>query len=159
MAEPFVFDCDARGGHFTKLQTVAAGTDHILQGNVAARQLYKEGEWLPTALISLTSADRKQQVAIRILADIPDKDEQREGAIFFATRHVIDGKGEDGETFASIPVGTSVPFSVSATGNDGVIKIGDMEKRFAFAPGDKPVAMVACSTGEFVFTELEMSAG
>lgn len=158
-AQTFTYDCDTPGGHFSKLENVANGPDYAITGEVKVRRLYGSSDWLPTALISLASADGRQQIAIRLLADKPETEDARQGEVSFTTFLKVDGVVQEGKPLAMVALGTAVPFSLRLTEGDAIVKFGTVEKHLPFKRGDKPLAMVACSSGEFVFTNLAMPSG
>ncbi|QHD67868.1 hypothetical protein GS397_13035 [Sphingobium yanoikuyae] len=158
-AQTFTYDCDTPGGHFSKLENVANGPDYAITGEVDPRRLYGGSDWLPTALISLNSADGRQQVGIRLLANRPETEDARQGVVRFVTYQKVDSAPQEGEALATVSLGTAVPFSLMLTEGEAIVKVGTVEKRLSFKRGDKPLARVTCSSGEFVFTNLAMPSG
>lgn len=151
-AAPISYDCDTAAGSFSVIEQVQAGPTYHLRGTITPRTWRSDRRWAPSVRIGFGTADDSRRAWITLTRQ-PD----RPGAD--AGMEVADG-GEPG-TIALGNVGLNQPIAfdlaLSASG-DGAVTLGTEHRSFHFNPGPNAKMSVTCSTGEFLFSDLDWAS-
>jgi hypothetical protein len=150
-AQKLSFDCNAPAGKTSRLDQLGRSKDRAVTGSLTARASYDHPDALPSVQIRYARLDDRWWVQITL------KGERNSGQLHGeVTVHL--GSGEE-ESFGlgSITAGQPAEFylGLDSYGN-GTARLGGSEHVFDIQrSGETARASVVCSTGDFLFTDLD----
>ncbi len=149
---PITYGCDTPADSFSAIEQSIETKAFTIGGNVQPIQ-FRKGKYAPLAQIYLESADEKTRFAMKIIAEHKAK----------AALVVLDitDNGQESEEFpiGAVKLSEKLPFRITVTDGSKVSwKIGELEGEPTLALGNKLKLNIICSTGEFVFSDLEWTS-
>lgn len=151
-AAPMKFDCDSFDGAFSEVMQTQAGPNYAVKAQITAMRLGKHGQWLPNALLQIISVDEKNIVIVRLNAS---SSQSKTVSVTLST--VKDGEKK---SYSVTTVKLNEPVDAAIVVRDGKIKV-QVAGQAAEAPiaiGPNAEVRAACSTGQFMFEKLDMTA-
>jgi hypothetical protein len=146
------FDCDSLDGAYSEVVQTQNGPAYGLKAEITAKRLGRHRDWWPNALIEIRSADGKSAIGVQFRAS---SYQNRTVSVMLITT----SGGEKKEySVATVKLDEAVNAAIAV--RDGKVR-ADVAGEFAEAPisvGSGAEVRVACSTGEFMFERLEMTA-
>ena len=157
---PITYDCDTAPGHFSELVLPAPAGAFTVSGNLSARAIAKDKQWAPTAKLLISPPPKSpglgtDDYAGVTLTALPGKSVNVKMDVVQYLSFTT--KGRDGEIIAgtfSAP-GTAQPFGLSYDGRSVVVTVGSERRTYLLATTE-PVVRIVCSTGEFLFTDIQV---
>ncbi len=150
-AQKLEYDCDTGAQHFSQLKLAGDAPSRGITGKIAANQLYKDSKYTASAHMRLTAG--KWSVALDLSGLVKTGPKLMMGALTIRNDGaVVEEKQFDGFFDASAPLA----FALTIDGGAGTATLGDQTLHFA-PPASPTTAEVTCSTGEFLFSELELA--
>jgi hypothetical protein len=148
-ALPLEYDCDAAAGSFSELKPVSAtGYPVAVRGAVAFVKARMDKDWLPGASASLTSKSG-EMVMFRVAAAERDK-----GPLRLQLLTKVKGKVSEQEV-GTAKLDEVVRFAIRPAPNAFTVTIGDRSFRVETETANDWSTQVTCTTGEFVYTDLQ----
>ena len=150
-AGPMRFGCDTATGRFSPVTIPLTTSQLTFTGKIKPALFRKDSKWLPTAFVRIEDSD-KQSITIRLTAE-NSKAEAADATI-------VVGNGDDRSTAAvgSIPLESTLPFSISyGESEDIAILVNGKKLSIPNRLGDTLTLSLICSTGDFIFEEIEWS--
>ena len=149
-AAPVDYDCDTAEGSFSQLSQRQAGPAYHVRGTITPLQWREHERWMASAQVRLETRDRSRLLAVQVI-----RGQGAARAEFAVT--VNSGSGPHSTTLGDIALNETVPFDISllATG-DAVVQLGTERRVFHLDLGRDLQVNVICSTGEFLFGELDL---
>ncbi|WP_414899824.1 hypothetical protein ACMT1E_09250 [Sphingomonas flavalba] len=153
--EEMRYDCDTTPGHFSQFAMPQAPGRQSLSGVITAQALYRGGQWQPTAHVRLVSADGDSWVGVRLTAKAQTKAVVQKGAVVRVEIAYRTGKkAVVADEVGMIPLGQGLPYALTVAGEQVRVRVGESEQVVPLALGDQRKVMLACSTGDFLFTAM-----
>jgi hypothetical protein len=152
VASPITYGCDTAADRFSAIQQQVSLKAFSIKGSIQPNE-FRKGKYAPLAQIYIESPDEKNRWALKVIAL---------GAKAKAAFIFLDMKddGKEGEPFpiGTVKIGEKLPFDISVTDGKMIkFKIGGMDGHPEFALGEQAQLNIICSTGDFVFSDLEWS--
>lgn len=149
-ATPITYSCDTPADRFSVIIQNVNLKNFSLKSSIQPN-VFRKGKYLPLAQIYFESLDEKNRWALRMIAP-----EYKSKTALIYLEMTIDGKTDEPFLIGSVNIGKQLP--VKITVNDGSkinFKIGEMEGHPELKLGDQAKLNIICSTGDFVFSDLE----
>jgi hypothetical protein len=152
LATPMRFDCDSFDGAYSEVAQIQSGPTYSLKAKITPKRLGKHRDWRPNAMLQIKSADGKNGVTVRVTASSL---QNRTFSVTFASL-----TGGELKEYSVATVKTNEPVSVAIAVRDGKLQaaIGGQLAEGPIAVGKGAEVRAGCSTGQFVFENLEMNA-
>jgi len=148
-ALPLEFDCDAAAGSFSELKPVSAtGYPVAVRGAVTFVKARLDKDWLPGASVSLNSKSG-EMVMFRIAAVERDK-----GPLRLQLLTKVKGKVSEQEV-GTAKLNEVVRFAIRSALNAFTVMIGDRSFRVETETDTEWTTQVTCTTGEFLYSDLQ----
>lgn len=149
-AAPMTWGCDTAAGRFSAIEIEVPAAGFEVGGTITPNEFRKDATWAPGAWVRIDAADGQNAAEVRYLGGPP---KTKEGLVTLSGK--VAGAERKGEPKLS-GLAQPVAFAIKVTGPGEVfLSAGDQKARLPVAMGDKVKLMVACSTGDFLFTGLE----
>ena len=146
-ARPLTWDCDTGEGNFSLLQTTQEGPAYRISGRVSAVVLRDDPRWVPSATVWIDAAG-DDWVAIRISRTRPNQLEVR---LSWRTGGQVQER-----SFATLAPATEVPFELRLSpAGEATARFGEAQATTRFLPRPNGTVALTCSTGEFLFENVE----
>jgi hypothetical protein len=152
VAAPMTYGCDTPADHFSAIEQQVSLTSFSIKGSVQPNE-FRKGKFSPLAQIYLQSPDKKYRWALQVIA----LEAKAKDAFVFLD---MTDNGKDSEPFpiGTVKIGEKLPFDVSITDGTKIkFRIGNMEGNPDLNLGSQATLNIVCSTGDFVFSDLEWS--
>ena len=144
------FDCDTAAASFSEIAFSQPGPRYHVSGNVTAKKYRYDGSWVPVATVRIVSADKQSFGGIRLRAPTGS------GDLELIIQSRVHGK-EDSTVVATLREGEPATFSLDVV--DGKMTIQAADRVFSGPElGAGSAVNVTCSSGQFVFQDLEWNA-
>lgn len=149
-AAPMTWGCDTAAGRFSaiELEVPAAGLE--VGGTITPNEFRKDATWAPGAWVRIDAADGQNSAEVRYMGGgVKSKD----GLVILSGK--VAGAERKGDPQLSA-ITKPVAFAIKVLGPGEVfLMAGDQSAKLTGVMGDKVKLTVACSTGDFVFSNLE----
>jgi len=147
-AAPLTYDCDTNEGSFSELSQVQAGPAYHVRGTITPLRWAEDRRWAPSAQARLENGSRS--IAVRIMRA------PREPQATFSIE-VTDGGEPQTTVLGRVGLNEALPFDLSlAASGDAAVQVGTERRTFHLDLGPNAKASVVCSTGDFLFGELDL---
>jgi hypothetical protein len=151
-AQKLEYDCDTTPEHYSELKLTQSGPAYAVTGSLSARRLYRGKRFAPIGSVNLSAADGSWSVRISLIGYATESDKVVTGQL----RIIRNGKAEE-PSLGVFEVGKPVHFALSlAADGKGSASLGGQTLPVAVQATGPVTASVVCSTGEFLFTDLDM---
>ncbi|MBK8375276.1 hypothetical protein [Sphingorhabdus sp.] len=152
MAAPITYGCDTPADRFSAIEQQVSLSSFSIKGAIQPNE-FRKGKYSPLAQIFLDSADQKYRWAMKVIAlDSKAKD------AFVFLEMTENGKESDPFLIGSVKIGAKLSFNISVTeGKIIKFRIGEMDGNPELNLGSQATLNIICSTGDFVFSDLEWS--
>lgn len=163
-AAGITYDCDTAAEHFSELVLPTSGTHFSVTGNVQMRKMATFKTYVPLARIQVAQASAPgessdQTVGFSLVTMPFDKRKTPTGEpVLQVVNFTQAGKEDELETSSlQTKPGSVQPFQLIYDGKNVVVNVNGATRTLALT-ASQPVVRVICSTGEFLFTDLEIKA-
>ena len=151
-AKPMTYGCDTAADRFSALEQQVDLRTFTLSTQIQPNE-FRKGEYAPLAQIYLESADEKNRWAVKLIAP----GHKAKAALVFLER-TENGKEEEPFPIGSVKLGEKLSISLKVTDGKKIsFKIGDLDGNPEMNLGETASLAVICSTGDFIFSDLEWS--
>jgi hypothetical protein len=151
-AKPMTYGCDTPADHFSAIEQKVSLADFSIQTKIQPNE-FRKGEFSPLAQIYFQSTDEKNRWAVKVIA-LGHK-EKSALVMLDVTR---DGKDKEWFPVGAVKLGEQLPISISITGGSKIkFNIGGLEGNPELNLGADATLNIICSTGDFVFSDLDWS--
>jgi hypothetical protein len=152
IAAPITYGCDTPADHFSAIEQQVQLKSFSIKGSIQPNE-FRKGKYAPMAQIYLQSPDEKYRWAMKVIA----LDAKAKNAFVFLEM-TENGKVSEPFPIGSVKLGEKLSFDVSVIeGKTIKFKIGDMDGNPELNLGSESALNIICSTGDFVFADLEWS--
>lgn len=162
------YDCDTAPGHFSELALPVPAGAVTVSGKLKLNQIAKDPQYAPMVRLSFATAAQPGQsptdsAGFQLTAlpasKVGLKSKDKNAVVqFLQWDEQRGGQAVEHEPFGLTDGAPVYDFSLTFDGQSVAASIGGMQQRIAFA-GTNPVMRIVCSTGDFLFTDLVISAG
>jgi len=163
-AAGITYDCDTAADHFSELDLPAGGTPFVVSGTLQLNALAASTTYVPIARVQIASAaapgePAKAYAGFSLSALPVDPRKTPSGASAIQTlSYNVSGKDDELLPFSIMTKpGTAQPFTMSYDGSRVSVSLGAETRSIPLKAAD-PVVKIVCSTGEFLFTDLAITA-
>jgi len=151
-AGPMRFGCDTATGRFSPVTFPLTTSQLTFTGTIKPVLFRKDPKWLPTAFVRVED-NNKQSITIRLTAE-NSKAEAADVKV-----EIRNGDDKSSAAAGTVPLESVLPFSISYGENDDVaITVDGKKLSVPKRLGDKLTLSLICSTGDFIFEEIEWSS-
>jgi hypothetical protein len=151
-ASPMTYGCDTPADHFSAIEQSVSLENFSIKGAIQPNE-FRKGKYSPLAQIYLQSPDEKYRWAMQVIAP----DAKAKGAFVFLEM-TDNGKASDPFPIGAVKLGEKLSFDVSVTDGKNIkFKIGELEGTPSLSLGKQVQLNIICSTGDFIFSDLEWS--
>lgn len=152
-AAPMRFDCDAMDGANTEIAQTQDGPAYRLRTRISPKRAGKHRDWRANALILIRSADEKAYVGVRMAASVS---KPQGYSVLLET--VLGGEHKQFNV-TTVKLGDTVDASIDIKGGSARVEVAGQVADLAFPTGKGAVISASCSTGQFIFDDLEFVPG
>lgn len=161
-AAGITYDCDTASQHFSELVLPAPSSPFTVTGNLQLRTIAEVKKWAPLGRVDISSAFQpgaspEAFAGFSMIALPIDKRKSPTGEeVVQALKFTNRGAEDEMLPFSMLTKpGTVQPFKLTYSGSEVTVTLGEETRRFPLKTAE-PVVRVICSTGEFLFTDLEI---
>jgi hypothetical protein len=152
-ASPMTYGCDTPADHFSAIEQTVSLKNFTLTTKIQPNE-FRKGKYSPLAQIYFESSDQKNKWALQVIA--PDY-KSKAALVFLDMKE--DGKDSEPFLIGSVEIGKQLPVNISVSeGSKIKFNIGEQDGTPELKLGDLAKMNIICSTGDFVFSDLEWSA-
>ncbi|KTW12524.1 hypothetical protein [Sphingomonas sanguinis] len=164
-AKGISYDCDSAPGHFSELNLPVESVPFIVTGKVQVNTLAEHKTYIPSTKLTIapsTPAGQLPESYAGLTLVALAMDAKTPGAKPLPVQ--MSGFTANGRDDDMLPhsvtdkLGVAQPFRLSYDGRQVAVTIGDDTKSFPLKT-DAPMVQVMCSTGEFLYTDLQILSG
>jgi hypothetical protein len=149
-AKPIKYGCDTPADHFSAIEQNVSLQSFAIKGTIQPNE-FRKGKYSPLAQIYLESSDEKYRWAMQVIA----LDAKAKNA-FVVLKMTENGKDSDPLPIGTVKLGEKLIFSANIIDGKSIrFKIGDIDGSPDLPLGLNAKLNIICSTGDFVFDELE----
>jgi hypothetical protein len=146
------YDCDTGADHFSELKLTQTSGDHRVTGSMTVRAMYPSKAFATLGSVNISAPDGSWSVRLAITGLVKKSKSINIGEL----RIMRDGNAQETQV-GIFEAGKPVPFSLSVNADGtGEAKLGDNSLPVPIAASGPMSASVVCSTGEVLFTELDL---
>jgi hypothetical protein len=163
-AAGITYDCDTAADHFSELALPAGPGGFSVSGNVKLNTLAASKKYVALARIQVAAASAPGQApasyagfALSALPADPRKTPSGASAVQMLSYNVAGKEDEILPLSMTEKPGSVQHFNLTYDGSSLSVTIGTQSKTFPLRVAD-PVVRIVCSTGEFLFTDLTITA-
>ncbi len=148
-AVPINYDCDTAPSSYSMIDLVQPGPDYRITGRITPVQ-WRRGPWQPVATVGLISSDNRNVVALRIART-------GGGPAAITLQSMV--KGDQRLTDAgTVGLKQQVPFELALVNGKATLRVGAKSVTTEMVLGAGAKVQVTCSTGQFMFKDLDWEA-
>lgn len=161
------YDCDTAPGHFSELAIPVPAAPATISGKLKLNQIAKDPKWAPLIRLTLASPSEPGQtpaesVGFKLTAlpasKVGLKSANKNAVVQFLQWDERHGEREvEHELFGMTDTMPVHDFSLSFDGQSVTAAIDGQRQRMPISASE-PVARIICSTGDFLITDLTISA-
>jgi hypothetical protein len=158
-ALPLAYDCDTAAGSYSEISQQQAAPPYRVTGRLTALQRRTHERFLPSAQIRLEGADQRSSVVLRMVPTTRDGDRF---TVALATTQDADrdrDREPQADLLITVGINQPVPFELSVSEGEASVRVGVERRTVPLRLGRGARLRILCSTGEFLFDELDWSAG
>lgn len=149
-ATPITYGCDTPADRFSAIEQNVDLKNFSIKTSIKPVE-FRKGKYSPLAQIFLESMDEKSRWALQVIA--PDYKSKKAMVLLNMT---VDGKTDEPFLIGNVNLGEQLPVSVTVTEGSKInFKVGDIDGNPEMKLGDQAKLNIICSTGDFVFSDLE----
>jgi hypothetical protein len=150
---PITYGCDTPADRFSAIEQNVDLKNFSIKANIQPNE-FRKGKYSPLAQIFFESMDEKSRWAVQVIAP----DHKSKAALVYLNM-TVDGKTDEPFLIGNVNIGQRLPIEVSVTdGYKFKFKIGEMDGNPELKLGSQAKLNIICSTGDFVFSDLEWSS-
>jgi hypothetical protein len=151
-ASPMSYGCDTPADRFSAIEQQVGLQSFAIKGSIQPNE-FRKGKYAPLAQIYLESLDGKNRWAMKIIALGP---KDKAALVFLETEQ--SGKKSEPFPVGAVKLGEKLPFEISVTqGSNLKFKIDGLDGSPEVSLGERANLNIICSTGDFIFSDLEWS--
>ncbi len=151
-AKPMTYGCDTAADRYSALEQQVDLKSFTLSAQIQPNE-FRKGQYAPLAQIYLESADEKNRWSVKLIAP----DHKAKAALVLLSR-IENGKEDEPFPIGAVKLGEKIAISLKITDGKKInFKIGDLDGSPEMDLGETAKLAVICSTGDFVFSDLEWS--
>lgn len=148
-AAPMTYGCDTAAGRFSAIEVELPGAGLVVSGTITPNEFRKDAQWAPGAWVRIETGDGQNSAEVRFISVAKAK----EGALTLGGK--VAGAERKGDPQLAA-IGKPFAFSIQVLGpSEVLVAAGSQKAKLPAAMGNKVKLTVACSTGDFVFSDLE----
>ncbi|MBA4305962.1 MAG: hypothetical protein C0429_04430 [Sphingopyxis sp.] len=152
-ATPITYGCDTPADRFSAIEQSVNLQNFSINARIQPNE-FRKGEYSPLAQIYIASVDEKNIWALKVVAP----SHKAKSALVFLDM-TVDGKTDEPFLIGNVDLGQQLPVSISVTDGAKIsFKIGEMAGTPELALGGTANLKIICSTGDFVFSDLEWTS-
>lgn len=148
-AASITYGCDTAAGRFSAIELEVPSTGFEVSGSITPNEFRKDKTWAASAWVRIDAVDEQNAAEVRFTGVSPSKD----GLI------TLSGKSEGSERKGDPQLGKiAAPFAFSikvVSPAEVLLMAGNQKAKLLVTMGDKVKLTIGCSTGDFVFSNLE----
>lgn len=149
-ATPITYGCDTPADRFSAIEQSVDLKNFSIKTYIQPNE-FRKGKYSPLAQIYLESMDEKSRWAVQVIA--PD---HRSKTALVYLNMTVDGKTDEPFLIGNVNIGQRLPIEISVTDGYKInFKIGEMDGNPELKLGNQAKMNIICSTGDFVFSDLE----
>lgn len=162
-----VYDCDTAAGHFSELALPVPTGAVTVSGKLKLHQIAKDPKWAPVMRLSFAASSQPGQSPTEFagfqLTALPAskvgvKSKDKNAVVqFLQWDERRGGQDQEHDIFGLTDSAPVYDFSLTFDGQSVTGSIGGREQRMTLAVPN-PVVRIICSTGDFLITDLKISA-
>jgi hypothetical protein len=151
-AAPMNYGCDTPADHFSAIDQKVSLKNFTFKAKIQPNE-FRKGKYSPLAQVYFESEDGNTRWALKIIALGPR--EKAALAMLYVTK---DGKTDEPFPVGSVELGKQLPFSiVIIDGTKISFDIDGLKGNPELSLGQQATLNIICSTGDFIFSEMEWS--
>lgn len=148
-ATPITYGCDTPADSFSAIEQKVQTKSFLIKGNIQPIQ-FRKGKYAPLAQVYLVSADGQNRFAMKVIAEYKSK------SAIVALDITRNGKDDEPFPIGTVNLSEKLNFQISVTDESKInFTIGGLEGSPEVSLGDQANLNIICSTGEFIFSDLE----
>jgi hypothetical protein len=149
-ATPMTYGCDTAADRFSAIEQTVDLRNFTLATKIQPNE-FRKGKYSPLAQVYFESLDEKNRWALKVIA----ADHKAKTALVLIEM-TIEGKTDEPFLIGSVDIGKQLPLSISITeGSKIQFKIGELDGSPELKLGDQAKLNIVCSSGDFVFSDLD----
>ncbi len=149
-ASPMTYGCDTPADRFSGIEETVDLKNFSLTAKIQPNE-FRKGKYAPLAQIYFESLDEKYRWALKVIA----ADHKAKTAIAFLEM-TVDGKTDEPFPVGIVDLGKQLSVSLTVTEGSKInFKINEMDGHPELKLGEKAKLNIICSSGDFIFSELE----
>lgn len=148
-AAPMTYGCDTAAGRFSAIEVNVPSAGFVVSGTITPNEYRKDPKWGPTVYVRIDSADDQNGAQVRFSGDPKAKD----GIIVLSG--IAAGAERKGDPQLAM-IGQPFDFRIQVvSASEVLVMAGGRKATLPAALGDKAKLTIGCSTGDFVFSNLD----
>jgi len=148
-ANPITYGCDTPANSFSAIEQNVQMRSFSIKGKIQPIQ-FRKGKYAPLAQIYLQSADGQNRFAMKITSQYKAK------AALVSLDITKDGKRDKPFPIGTVNLSEKLNFQISVTDGSKInFTINGIDGSPELTLGDQAEMAIICSTGEFIFSDLE----
>ncbi len=148
-AAPMTYGCDTAAGRFSAIEVEVPSAGFVVSGTITPNEFRKDPRWGPTVYVRVDSADDQNGAQVRYSGDPKSKD----GIITLSG--MAAGAERKGDPQLAM-IGKPFDFTIQVvSASEVLVMAGGQRTKLPAALGAKAKLTIGCSTGDFVFSNLE----
>lgn len=149
-ATSITYGCDTPADRFSAIEQSVSLKSFSIKTNIQPVE-FRKGKYSPLAQIYFESMDEKSRWAVKV---IPPGHKSKTALVYLTT--TVDGKTDEPFVVGSVNIGQRLPIEISVTDGYKInFKIGGIDGSPELNLGEQAKLNIICSTGDFVFSDLE----
>ena len=149
-ASLMTYGCDTPADRFSAIEQTVDLKSFSIKTSIQPNE-FRKGKYSPLAQIYIESMDEKSLWAVQVIAP----DHKSKTALVYLNM-TEDGKASEPFLIGKVNIGQQLPIEVSVTDGYKInFKIGELDGNPELKLGDQAKLNIVCSTGDFVFSDLE----
>ncbi len=143
------YGCDTPAGRFSAIEVELPSAGFAVSGTITPNEFRKDAKWGPTVFVRIDSADNQNAAQVRYSGDPKAKN----GIIVLSG--MAAGAERNGDPQLAM-IGKPFDFTIQVvSASEVLVMAGGRKAMLPAALGDKAKLTIGCSTGDFVFSNLE----
>jgi hypothetical protein len=150
VAAPMNYGCDTPADHFSAIDQKVSLKNFNFTAKIQPNE-FRKGKYSPLAQVYFESVDEKTRWALQVAALGPK--DKAAIAMLVVTKN---GKSEDPFPVGAVEIGKQLPFTISIVdGSKLNFNIDGLKGTPELNLGEQATLNIVCSTGDFIFSEME----
>jgi hypothetical protein len=149
-AAPIRYGCDTAAGRFSPIVVELPSAGFEVSGTITPEAFRKDPKWVPTAVVRVEAIEGGSVADVRFVSEGATA---RDGLVTFSVKN--DGTERKGNQ-QLLALGQPVPFVIKLLSDSEIsVTAGKQAEKWPARFGSKLKLTIACSTGDFIFSDLE----